>query len=97
MRNDTRTLLRLAVSRLALALREERRREIIGMVEGCGLDHRDVPLYTEMLRRGDRVYLEKFVRDDATGNVLLNDARNGPEVESISIRPTVIPAWIPTE
>lgn len=80
-----------------LRLLEGRRREVVVMLEACGIPPRDIPLATEIRRRGSRVHVERFVRDEETGNIRLREDGRGAVSEEFSFEPERMPDWIPLD
>lgn len=81
-----------------MALQEKRRQDIIAMIEACGLSLNDIPRDTPLSRRGESVFLERFVRGDA-GGIRFDEILQGPVTEEIEIHPSpeFIPDWLPAD
>jgi hypothetical protein len=97
MRNDARTMLRFELAVNIHRLLGKRRGEVIAMLESCGIPARDVPRETAIWREGPVVHLERFVRHEGDGPILVNDDGTGARVEPLSITPDRIPEWIPMD
>jgi hypothetical protein len=85
---------RTPLGKAARKLLDKRHREIIEMLNSCGIAPEDVPYGTEMTRKGKKVRLERFVRSQKDGRILFNTDLTYKS-ERVSIEPETIPAWIP--
>lgn len=97
MRNDARSLHRARIATAVLRLMEARRGEVAAMLESCGISPRDVPLDSAVWRDGPRIRMERFVRDEETGNIRLCEDGAWVMVEDFSFEPDWVPDWIPLD
>lgn len=97
MRNDQRTILRSRLVEAMKDLQEDRRVQLVAMVEACGFDARDFPR-DGIRRAGSGVILERYVRDPF-GCISWCEKRRGALTEEIEIHPPghLIPNWLPRD
>lgn len=77
-------------------LSKAQRRQIVRMLESCGIEPKDVPVDTPFRRSGESVYLEVFIRGE-DGRIRISTDGQSPACKEIEIRPRpeLVPDWVP--
>lgn len=79
-------------------LTDAQRRQVVRMLDSCGVDPGDIPIDTTFRRVDGGLVLEKFIRDES-GRIAVRQDGRGPVCEEIEIRPCLdlVPDWLPLD
>jgi hypothetical protein len=80
------------VATVVQRLLDKRAREVIEMLESCGVQLGIIPLWPEIWREKDGVHVDRFM---LTAEGCVRRDGHGPMIEEFVIQPDRVPDWIP--